>query len=94
MYQVDVRGFLINPDDWDEYYAAHRAYDMKIAGGRLTDRHWEIIHFLRRWFENKHEVPTVYQLCDEYGMELEELETLFPDGYHRGAIKISGLRVR
>ena len=30
IYRVDVRGFLDNPDDWDEYYAVHRASDMKI----------------------------------------------------------------
>jgi len=93
-YRVDVRGFLVDPGDWDEYYAAHRAYDMKIPGGKLTDRHWGIIHFLRDWVEKNHDVPTVYQVCEENGMALEELEALFPDGYHRGAIKIAGLRVR
>ncbi len=94
VYRVDVRGFLVDPEDWDEYYAAHRAYDMKIPGGELTDRHWKIIRFLREWFEKNHEVPTVYQVCENNRIELEELEMLFPDGYHRGAIKIAGLRVR
>ena len=41
-YRVDVRGFLIDPDEWDEHYAAHRAYDMKISGGQLGRKHWEI----------------------------------------------------
>jgi tRNA 2-thiouridine synthesizing protein E len=34
-YRVDVRGFLVDPDEWDEHYAAHRAYEMKIPGGKL-----------------------------------------------------------
>jgi tRNA 2-thiouridine synthesizing protein E len=93
-YAVDVRGFLVNPDDWDEYYAIFRAFDMKIPGGRLTDRHWKIINFLRKYYNENDDVPTVYETCEKNDMELEELEDLFPDGYHRGAVKIAGLRVR
>ena len=94
IYRVDVRGFLIDPKDWDEFYAAFRAHDMKIAGGRLTDRHWEVIHFLRRQFGELGRVPTVYEVCESLPIGLEELEELFPDGYHRGAVKVAGLRVR
>ena len=93
-YKVDVRGFLVDPDDWDEYYAAFRAYDMKIAGGKLGEDHWKIIHFLRDRFTRDHEVPTVIETCEANGIDLDELERLFPDGYHRGAVKIAGLRVR
>ncbi len=46
-------------------------------------------------FKNAGEtVPTVYETCEENRIEIEDLEALFPDGYHRGAVKISGLRVR
>jgi TusE/DsrC/DsvC family sulfur relay protein len=94
VYHVDVRGFLVNPDDWDQYYAIHRAFDMKIPGGKLTDRHWKIINFLRESYKKNKEVPTVYETCEKNGMDLGELEQLFPDGYHRGAVKIAGLRAR
>jgi len=94
MYRVDVRGFLVNPEDWDDYYAAHRAYDAKIPGGILTEKHWKIIRYLRMFFTENAEIPTVYRTCEDNGLELSELEELFPDGYHRGAVKISGLRVR
>ena len=94
IYRVDVRGFLVNPDDWDDYYAAHRAYDAKIPGGILTEKHWKIIRYLRMFFTENAEIPTVYRTCEDNGLELNELEELFPDGYHRGAVKISGLRVR
>lgn len=93
-YEVDVRGFLLNPDHWDEYYAAYRAYDMKIPGGKLTEKHWQIIKFLRKTFRKTRQVPTVYETCEANQIDLEELERLFPDGYHRGAVKIAGLRVR
>ena len=94
IYRVDVRGFLDNPEEWDEYYAIHRAFDMKIPGGKLTDKHWQIIKYLRERYEKNREVPTVYETCEENNIELGELEKLFPDGYHRGAVKIAGLRVR
>ena len=36
---------------------------------------------------------TAYETCADNEVEIEDLERLFPDGYHRGAVKISGLRV-
>ncbi len=61
---------------------------------KLTDRHWQVIRFLRQSHEKNNLVPTVYETCEANKMDLEELERLFPDGYHRGAVKIAGLRVR
>ena len=93
-YEVDVRGFLAHHDEWDEYFAAHRAHEMKIPGGKLTEAHWKIIRYLRETFETTGGVPTIYETCEANGIELEQLEQLFPDGYHRGAVKIAGLCVR
>ncbi|UCD17836.1 MAG: TusE/DsrC/DsvC family sulfur relay protein [Candidatus Zixiibacteriota bacterium] len=92
-YGVDVRGFLVNPDDWDEQFAVHKAYELKISE-QLSGRHWQIINYLRDCFKKNGTVPTVYETCDANHLDLEELERLFPDGYHRGAVKIAGLRVR
>ena len=93
-YRVDVRGFLVDPDEWDVYFAIHRAFDMKIPGGKLTDKHWKIIKFLREIYKKNKKVPTVYETCEKNNIELGELEQLFPDGYHRGAVKLAGLRLR
>lgn len=92
-YTMDVRGFLVVPEDWDEFWAAHRAYDMKINKGKLTDRHWQVIKYLRGYYMDNKRIPTIHDTCEALKIELNELEELFPDGYHRGAIKISGLRV-
>jgi len=90
-YEIDVRGFLVNPSQWDREFAAHRARELKIT--KLTDRHWQVINFLRERFEKDNKVPTVYETCEVLGIDVEELEALFPEGYHRGAVKVSGLRV-
>jgi tRNA 2-thiouridine synthesizing protein E len=90
-YLVNIRGFLVNPADWDRKFALYKAHEMKMP--KLTDKHWQIINFLRQRFEKDNLVPTLYVTCEANDIGLEELEKLFPDGYHRGAVKIAGLRV-
>lgn len=92
-YEVDVRGFLVNSDSWDDQFAIFKAHEMKMTG-KLTEKHWEIIRYLRASYERNGYVPNVYETCESNGMELDQLERLFPDGYHRGAVKLAGLRVR
>jgi TusE/DsrC/DsvC family sulfur relay protein len=93
VYRVDVRGFLVDPAEWDEDFAVQKAHEMKMKEG-LTEKHWKIVHFLREYFNRNRSVPTVYETCEMNRMELDELEELFPNGYHRGAVKIAGLRAR
>jgi tRNA 2-thiouridine synthesizing protein E len=93
VYRTDVRGFLVDPDDWDEQYAAHRAQDSRMYGG-LSERHWQVLRFLRRQFAESGRVPSVYETCEANGLEMDDLERLFPDGYNRGAVRLAGLRVR
>lgn len=92
-YRVDIRGFLINPSEWDEEYAVFKSQEMKMPEG-LTEEHWKIIRFLRSRFEESGKVPTVFDTCQANGITIEDLERLFPDGYHRGAVKVSGLHAR
>ncbi len=93
VYRTDVRGFLVDAGEWDERFAVFKAGELKMPDG-LTGRHWDIITFLRESYARDSKVPTVYETCDAFGLELDEFEALFPDGYHRGAVKIAGLRVR
>jgi tRNA 2-thiouridine synthesizing protein E len=90
-YTIDVHGFLVDPGQWDEAYAANRAAEMKVE--RLTDAHWKVLRFLRERHAASGVVPTIYETCASNDLELEDLERLFPDGYQRGAVKLAGLRV-
>jgi tRNA 2-thiouridine synthesizing protein E len=92
-YRIDVRGFLVDPLEWDEQFAIHKACEMKVPE-KLGSRHWQVIYYLREKYRLSKVVPTVYQTCEANDLDLEELERLFPDGYHRGAVKIAGLRAR
>jgi tRNA 2-thiouridine synthesizing protein E len=92
VYNVDVRGFLIDPETWDKNFALHRAVEMKIPEGRLTEYHWRIIEYLRDIYRHEHRIPHIYEICEKCDLALETFEALFPVGYHRGAIKMAGLR--
>jgi tRNA 2-thiouridine synthesizing protein E len=70
----------------------HRAMEMKIPGGQLTEQHWQVIYFLRDTFKKEKKIPNIYDTCENCNLEFDRYETLFPDGYHRGAVKIAGLR--
>ena len=93
VYRVDAFGFLLDPSDWDTCYAANKAAEMKIPGG-LTPMHRKIVGYLRKSYEKNGGVPTVIECCEANGIGLEDLERLFPDGYHRGAVKVAGLRTK
>jgi tRNA 2-thiouridine synthesizing protein E len=93
IYRVDMLGFLIDPDEWDEHYCTHKANEMKMFE-KPTEKHWQIIFYIRDSYKKNKVVPTVYETCEANRIDIDELERLFPDGYHRGAVKLAGLRVK
>jgi tRNA 2-thiouridine synthesizing protein E len=92
VYRINAWGFLMDPSEWDEDFAVCSSIVLKMPEG-LTDKHWKIIRFLRNRFQETGSIPTVYETCADNQIQIEELEQLFPDGYHRGAVKIAGLRL-
>ena len=87
-YRVNVGGFLVDPTEWDTAYANTRAYEFGIE---LTEKHWQVIYFLREYFEKNKQVPNIFEVNKHCTADLEKL---FPPGYHRGALKIAGLCIR
>jgi len=45
---IDQEGYLLNRDDWSEEFAAALAEE---EGLELTDEHWEVIRFQRKYYE-------------------------------------------
>lgn len=93
LYQVNAMGFLVNPYDWDKQFAEYKAFELKMPD-HLTEEHWQIIYYLREHYRKNYAVPSIFETCKANNLTLETLERLFPDGYHRGAVKVAGLRVR
>lgn len=91
-YPVNAHGYLLDPNHWDKAFAEGKAEELGIFGG-LSDGHFQIIFFMREFFKQHKRVPTVFDTCTECKTSLEEMESLFPTGYHRGAVKTAGLHV-
>ena len=90
-YRVNAHGFLIDYTEWDEGFAVYKARELKMSEG-LTEEHWRIIRYLRNAFHCTGQTPSVITTCEDNDLEIEDLSRLFPDGYHRGAVKVAGLR--
>jgi TusE/DsrC/DsvC family sulfur relay protein len=57
----------------------------------LTDRHWQVINFMRQEYFEKGTGPTVRVLGKTSGVSIKELYQLFPHGPAKTAAKIAGI---
>jgi tRNA 2-thiouridine synthesizing protein E len=89
-YKLDRLGFLEDYQDWDEDFPEFMLNELKKTGG-LNERHWNVIKYLRTYFDTHKILPTVFETCTENDLSLEDLRDLFPDGYRRGACRLAGL---
>jgi tRNA 2-thiouridine synthesizing protein E len=83
-------GFLDDFDSWKEDFAHRVVRSWELPDG-LTDRHWEVIRYLRDAFGTTRTVPTIYEVCKANNLSLTDLGHLFPQGYRRGACRAAGL---
>ncbi len=90
-YEVAVNdeGFLLDPDAWTEDLAEEIAREAGI--GELTDRHWQVIRFMRAEYAAKGTGPTVRVLGRSSGVNVKELYELFPKGPAKTAARIAGI---
>lgn len=89
-YKLDRLGFLEDYENWDEDFPEFIMNELQQLGG-LTERHWAVIRYLRDYFDEHRNSPTVYETCSITGLSLDDLHELFPDGYRRGACRVAGL---
>lgn len=92
---VEAKGNLSNMDDWSEPLAIFMA---KKEGIELTPAHWEVIHFLRRFYFKYGLTPMVRLLMKNLRDDLdatrgskEYVYNLFPDGPSRQGSRFAGL---
>jgi tRNA 2-thiouridine synthesizing protein E len=87
--EVNDEGFFVNPDEWSEEMAPELARAEGIDD--LSDRHWQVIRFMRKEYEAKGTGPTVRVLGKTSGVTVKELYQLFPKGPAKVAAKIAGI---
>jgi len=88
-FEVDGDGFLSTPELWNEDVARLFAEYDGLAD--LSDKHWVVIQFIRKNFEEKGNAPMIRSICQETGIKLKEIYELFPLGPARGACRVAGL---
>ncbi len=86
---TDAEGFFADPSKWTEAMAPQIAAAEGIA--ELTDRHWQVIRFMRDEYERKGDAPNVRALSKTTGIPIKELYQLFPKGPAKLAAKIAGV---
>ena len=86
---LNDEGFFEHPDDWNEAIAVELARAEDIDP--LTDRHWQVIRFMRAEYAAKGTGPTVRVLGKTSGVSVKELYQLFPKGPAKTAAKIAGI---
>jgi len=93
--EVDEEGYLVDRNEWNEEVAKIMA---KADDCDLTDSHWEVINFLREYYEEYQIAPAVRVLTKAIGKKLgpdkgnsKYLYELFPYGPAKQACKYAGL---
>ncbi len=87
--ELNEEGFLVDPSQWNDDIAVELARREDIDP--LTDRHWQVIRFMRSEYEAKGTGPTVRVLGKTSGVPIKELYQLFPKGPAKLAAKIAGI---
>lgn len=85
----DEEGFLLDPESWTVTIAEVLAQEAGLPG--LTDLHWVAINFLRKFYLDHGRAPLNRDIRRETGLNLLELERLFPGGIRHGARRLAGL---
>lgn len=93
--EVDEEGYLTNLNDWTREAADVLAL---AEDATLTDAHWDVIDFLREYYDEYQIAPAVRVLTKAIGKKLGKdkgnskyLYELFPYGPAKQACKYAGL---
>ncbi len=94
-YETDEEGYLVNLADWNKDVAEYIA---KTENVNMSEQHWEVVNFLREYYDEYQIAPAVRVLTKAIGKKLgpekgnsQYLYDLFPYGPAKQACKIAGL---
>ncbi len=87
--EVDEEGFLADPGQWTRAMGEEIARNSGIP--ELTDRHWQVVDFMRKTYLDTGAAPTIRSLGNQSGVPIKELYQLFPKGPAKLAAKIAGI---
>jgi len=93
--ETDEEGYLVTLSDWTEEIAVEIAKTEEID---MSENHWEVVNFLREYYDEFQIAPAVRVLTKAIGKKFGKekgnskyLYELFPYGPAKQACKIAGL---
>ncbi|MFC0444866.1 TusE/DsrC/DsvC family sulfur relay protein [Pseudidiomarina halophila] len=94
-YATDKHEYLANFNEWNPELARHIA---ELEGIELTEAHWEVVNFVRDFYQEFDTSPAMRVLVKAIGQRLgadkansRYLYRLFPKGPAKQATRIAGL---
>jgi tRNA 2-thiouridine synthesizing protein E len=94
-YETDEDGYLVNLDQWNKGVGEYLA---KSESLEMSDAHWEVVNFLREYYEEYKIAPMIRILTKAIAKKLgadkgntKYLYELYPGGPAKQACKIAGL---
>ena len=85
----DADGFLRDPQQWTREIGVEIARENGIP--ELTDRHWQVVDFMRERYLTEGAAPSIRTLGKASGVPVKELYALFPKGPAKLAAKVGGI---
>ncbi len=93
--ETDSDGYLLDLNQWNPDVTLAIARQEKLE---LSEAHWEVIHFVRAFYQEYKTSPAIRMLVKAMAQKLGEekgnsryLQRLFPDGPAKQATKLAGL---
>ena len=87
--EIDEEGFMVNMNEWDEDIAKEIAKEDGIE--ELTPRHYEILHFMRKEYQEKGSAPSIRRLKNAGGIPVKDFYALFPKGPAKKSARAAGI---
>jgi len=87
--EFDEEGYMKDFRLWNEAIARELAREEGIQ--ELTERHLQVIRFMREEFEKNGTAPSIRKLTKGSGVPTKELYQLFPGGPAKKAARIGGM---
>ena len=95
IFDTDEEGYMLRVDEWSQDVALTMA---AADDCELTDNHWEVINFLREYYEEYQIAPAIRILTKAVGRKLGKekgnskyLYQLYPEGPAKQACRYAGL---
>ena len=92
--ETTANGYLVNMEDWNENVAKVIAAEENIE---LTDKHWDLINFLRSEYTTNQSTPNTRNICKAMGaiwggkVSQKDLYALFPGDPSKQGGRIAGV---